>query len=153
MQVQVFSNHIEGGVQLQEWVGSTVVEQLERFEELLTRIEIHVSDENAQKGGGQDKRCQIEFRPKGHQSMSVSHKAESLHLAVEGAATKARHALEHLTGKLDVRPVSPRELNDVLGEERPDSSRDALLQQEFLAKQDDDISELDDDAEQEAVKV
>lgn len=135
MQVQVNSNHIEGGVQLQEWVGSTVVEQLERFEELLTRVEIHVSDENAQKGGAQDKRCQIEFRPKGHQSMSVSHKADSLRLAVEGAATKARHALEHLTGRLDARPVTSREIDDPLGEEGPPGRQDALLQEEFLAKQ------------------
>ncbi|MEH6389215.1 MULTISPECIES: HPF/RaiA family ribosome-associated protein [Pseudomonas] len=148
MQVQVNSNHIEGSAQLQEWVGSTVVEQLERFEELLTRVEIHVSDENAQKGGAQDKRCQIEFRPKGHQSMSVSHKAESLHLAVEGAAAKARHALEHLTGKLDARPVTSRQIDDPLGEEGPPGTRDALLQEEFLAKQGEEPTELDDDSEQ-----
>ncbi|QJD58376.1 HPF/RaiA family ribosome-associated protein [Pseudomonas sp. gcc21] len=152
MQVQVNSNHIEGSAQLQEWVGSTVVEQLERFEELLTRVEIHVSDENAQKGGAQDKRCQIEFRPKGHHSMSVSHKAESLHLAVEGAAAKARHALEHLTGKLDARPVSSRELNDPLAEEGTQATQDALLQEEFLAKQGEEGVEPDDDAEQDTPK-
>ncbi|WP_150303626.1 HPF/RaiA family ribosome-associated protein [Pseudomonas saliphila] len=152
MQVQVNSNHIEGSVQLQEWVGSAVVEQLERFEDLLTRIEIHVSDENAHKGGGQDKRCQIEFRPKGHQSMSVSHKAESLHLAVEGAATKARHALEHLTGKLDARPTGSREINDPLTEQGGEGSRDALLQAEFLAKQGENVAELDDDAVEQTAK-
>lgn len=158
MQVQVNSNHIEGSAQLQEWVGSTVVEQLERFEELLTRIEIHVSDENAHKGGAQDKRCQIEFRPKGHQSMSVTHKAESLHLAVEGAATKARHALEHLTGKLETRPLGSRELNDPLADQGTEGSQDALLQEEFLAKQGeslpetDDGSELSDDSEEETAK-
>lgn len=152
MQVQVNSNHIEGSAQLQEWVGSTVVEQLERFEELLTRVEIHVSDENAQKGGAQDKRCQIEFRPKGHQSMSVSHKAESLHLAVEGAATKARHALEHLTGKLDTRPLGSRELNDPLADQGSEGTQDALLQEEFLAKQGEASPELDDDSDEEPAK-
>ncbi|HDZ55496.1 MAG TPA: HPF/RaiA family ribosome-associated protein [Pseudomonas xinjiangensis] len=137
MQVQVNSNHIEGSVELQEWVGSAVVEQLQRFDDLLTRVEIHVSDENAHKGGAEDKRCQIEFRPKGHQSMSVTHKAESLVLAVDGAAAKARHALEHLVGKLDARTVSTGHLDDPLLEEEPRAVKDALLQEEFLAKQDD----------------
>ena len=134
MQVQVNSNHIEGSVELQEWVGSVVVGQLERFDDLLTRVEIHVSDENAHKGGAEDKRCQIEFRPKGHQSMSVSHKAESLALAVDGAAEKARRALEHLVGKHDARPLSSGQLNDPLAEEQEEDT-DALLQEEFLAKQ------------------
>ncbi len=66
MQVQVDSNHIEGSAELQEWVGSTVGDELEHYSDLLTRIEIHVGDVNAQKAGAQDKRCQIEARPKGH---------------------------------------------------------------------------------------
>ncbi|WP_304640210.1 HPF/RaiA family ribosome-associated protein [Pseudomonas sp.] len=135
MQVQVNSNHIQGSETLQEWVGSAVTSELSRFEELLTRVEIHVSDENAHKGGDQDKRCQIEFRPKGHQSMSVSHKAESLRLAVDGAAVKARHALEHLTGKLQARVISPGLLDDPLLDEGTGADRDALIEEEFLTRQ------------------
>ncbi len=135
MQVQVNSNHIPGSEELQEWVGAAVTDELSRFEELLSRIEIHVSDENAQKGGDLDKRCQIEFRPKGHQSMSVTHKAESLRLAVDGAAVKARHALEHLTGKLQARAVSPGVLDDPLLDEGTQADRDALLEEEFMARQ------------------
>ena len=59
MHVQVNSHHIPGSVELHEWVGSTVEERLERFDDFLTRIEVHVSDENAQKAGADDKRCQI----------------------------------------------------------------------------------------------
>lgn len=135
MQVQVNSNQIQGSVDLQEWVGSTVVERLERYDELLTRVEIHVSDENAHKAGAEDKRCQIEFRPKGHQSMSVTHKADSLLLAVEGAADKARHALDHLTGKLDTHPISPGRIDDPLLSESPQEVKDAMLEEDFLAKQ------------------
>lgn len=133
MQVQVNSNDMQGSARLQEWVGSAVSDRLERFDDLLSRVEIHLSDENGAKAGAEDKRCQIEARPKGHQPISVTHKAESVDLAVEGAAEKMRHALEHLMGRLDAKIVSTGHLpiiDDELGEDT-----DALLQEDFLAKQ------------------
>jgi ribosome-associated translation inhibitor RaiA len=109
------------------------MDRLEHFDELLTRVVVHISDENAHKSGGDDKRCQIEARPKGHQPISVTHKAEAMGLAIDGAAEKMRHALEHLTGRLEGKPLSTGrfvEAGDVL-------LTDALLEEEFLAKQDD----------------
>ena len=101
MQIQVnSSNHIEGNIRLNEWVRSTLQTTLERYEEDLTRIEVHLRDENGAKPGPHDKRCQMEARPKGHQPISVSHTATSLEQAVEGATTKLDHALDHLFGKL-----------------------------------------------------
>jgi ribosomal subunit interface protein len=135
MQVQVNTNQIEGSAELQEWVGSAVVDRLERFEDLLTRIEIHLSDENAQKSGAEDKRCQIEARPKGYRAISVTHKAEALDLAVDGAAEKMRHALEHLTGKLDAKVTSTGHLDDPLNLEDSQEFTDSLIQDEFLEKQ------------------
>lgn len=135
MQVQVNSNHIEGSARLQEWVSATLSERLERFDEYLTRIEVHLTDENGSKAGVDDKRCHIEARPKGHQAISVSHKAASLDLAVDGAAEKMRHALEHLVGRLEVRAVSTGHLDDPRFSEAPPHITEALLQEEFLAKQ------------------
>ena len=135
MQIQVRSNHIEGSVELQEWVSAAVQDQLERFEDFLMRVEVHVGDENAQKAGAADKRCQIEARPKGHQPLSVTHKAESLQLAVDGAAEKMHNAIEHLMGKLDTKVVASGYLDDPLLDEQPQEVTDALLQEEFLAKQ------------------
>src|SRR5690606_25903535 len=106
-----------------------------RFEDFLMTVEIHVGDENAQKGGAADKRCQIEARPKGHQPLSVTHKAESLQLAVDGATEKMHNALEHLMGKLDAKVVSTGHLADPLLEEEPQRVTDALLQEEFLERQ------------------
>lgn len=135
MQVQVNSNHIHGSAKLQEWVSAAVTDQLDHFDDYLTRVEIHISDDNAHKGGADDKRCQIELRPKGHQALSVSHKAESLEQAVNGAANKARSALDHLIGKLDSKVTPSKLLADPLQQEEPASVKDALLQEEFLAKQ------------------
>ncbi|WP_163029081.1 HPF/RaiA family ribosome-associated protein, partial [Pseudomonas viridiflava] len=81
-------------------VKATVEVTLERHLEDLTRVEVHLSDENGGKSGPKDKRCKMEARPKGHQPISVSHDADSLTQAVEGATTKLEHALEHLFGKL-----------------------------------------------------
>ncbi|WP_070884474.1 HPF/RaiA family ribosome-associated protein [Pseudomonas sp. D1-3] len=134
MQVHVNSNHIEGSARLQEWVGASVADRLERFEEFLSRVEVHIGDENGSKSGADDKRCQIEVRPKGHQPLSVTHKAESLEQAIEGAAEKMRHALEHLVGKLESKPVGTGHLQQQL-ESGEAENADALLQEEFLQRQ------------------
>ena len=126
MQIQVNSdNHIQSNVRLEEWVRTTIESTLERFEEGLTRIEVHLGDENGDKAGPHDKRCQMEARPKGHQPVSVTHRAESLDLAIEGAATKLSHALEHMFGKLR----NKRAPNTQSAETGPN---DALLEEEFL---------------------
>ncbi|MBA1202536.1 HPF/RaiA family ribosome-associated protein [Pseudomonas capeferrum] len=109
MQIQVNSdNHIQGSARLNEWVQASVESAVDRFEDDLTRIEVHLSDENGAKSGSHDKRCQLEARPKGHQPISVTHTAPSLELAVEGAADKLNNALEHLYGKLRSRRVAPQ---------------------------------------------
>lgn len=101
MQIQVNTdNRIQSSARLEEWVRSTLESTLDRYAEDLTRIEVHLSDENGDKPGPHDNRCQMEARPKGHQPISVTSKADSLELAIEGAATKMEHALEHLYGKL-----------------------------------------------------
>ena len=136
MQVLINSHQIEtASVSFQEWVTAAVVNELERFDDFLTRVEVHVSDENGHKSGARDKRCQIEMRPRGHQPLSVTNHDESLELAVNGAAEKARHALEHLMGKLDVRGNSAKMAEAPLDDEAARENRDALLEEEFLEKE------------------
>ncbi len=87
MQIQVNSdNHIQSSKRLEEWVRTTIESTLDRYEEDLTRVEVHLSDENGDKPGPHDLRCQLEARPKGHQPISVTHKADSLEQAIDGAA-------------------------------------------------------------------
>ena len=126
MQIQVNSdNHIQSSIRLEEWVRTTIESTLERYEEDLTRVEVHLRDENGDKPGPHDMRCQLEARPKGHQPISVTHKAASLELAIDGAAEKLEHALEHLFGKLQGKPRAA-----VVPFER--TAADALLEDEFL---------------------
>ncbi|MBP5073269.1 HPF/RaiA family ribosome-associated protein [Pseudomonas chlororaphis] len=126
MQIQVNSdNHIQSSIRLEEWVRTTIESTLERYEEDLTRVEVHLRDENGDKPGPHDLRCQLEARPKGHQPISVTHKAESLELAIEGAATKLENSLEHLFGRL-------RNKRTAAAPSARAGQADALLEEEFL---------------------
>jgi len=135
MQTEVFSDkNIAVDVRTQNWVTATVEVTLERHLEDLTRVIVHVTDENGGKSGTKDKRCKMEARPKGHQPFLVSHDADSLTEAVEGAATKLEHKLEHMFGKLRGKrtvTLSPEGFE----EKEPKQSADALLEEEFLEKE------------------
>ncbi|MFZ3024250.1 HPF/RaiA family ribosome-associated protein [Pseudomonas sp.] len=133
MQIQVHSdNHIEGSARLVEWVSASVSSKLDRFDEELTRVIVHLHDDNAGKAGADDKRCQIEARPKGQQPVSVTHKAESLDFAVDGAIDKLNHALSHQFGKLRNKRAQAPLLD---GEVGAIESQDTLLEEDFLAEQ------------------
>jgi hypothetical protein len=100
MLIQVHSNHsIDVSQGLEDRVRASLESTLTRFDHYLTRLQVHLHDENGGKGGAQDKRCQIEARLKNHDPLSVTHKAESLELAITGATTKLGNALDHLIGK------------------------------------------------------
>lgn len=130
MQIQVNSdNHIESSIRLEEWVRNTIESTLERYEEDLTRVEVYLRDENGDKPGPHDLSCRLEARPKGHQPLSVLHKADTLEQAIDGAATKLDHALEHLFGKLQGKPrAAGKSLSDTKVNEDE-------LEQEFLEKE------------------
>ena len=80
----------------------TILEQvLARFSDQITRIEVHLSDENsAAKSGMADKRCLLEVRLAGRQPASVSEQAQTVDQAVTGAAQKMVSSLESELGKL-----------------------------------------------------
>ena len=66
----------------------------------ITRVEVHLSDENAKKGGSTDKRCMMEARLEKHQPIAVTEEAATLDEAIDGAAHKLKRLLEHTLGRL-----------------------------------------------------
>ncbi len=74
-------------------------ERLARFEERLTRLEIHVRDENARKGGGDDKACTIEARIAGSRPIGVTGHAATVDDAARKAAATLAQRLERHFGK------------------------------------------------------
>jgi ribosome-associated translation inhibitor RaiA len=83
-----------------ERLSATLQTTLARFADRITRIECHLADTNASKGGAKDKRCMFEARLNGLQPIAVSHEAETLPLAIDGAMEKLQHAIGHRLGKL-----------------------------------------------------
>ena len=101
MQIQVNTDEsIEGGDDLSARVSAEIHTRLDRFSEHITRIEVHLSDENGSKSGETDKRCLIEARLEGRQPEAVSEHAATLERAYSGAAKKLQRALETTLGRL-----------------------------------------------------
>jgi hypothetical protein len=73
---------------------SVISEELERFSDSLTRVEVHLSDQNGKKDSPGDIRCLLEARIEGRPPIAVSENADTLELAVSGATDKLKNALE-----------------------------------------------------------
>ena len=102
MQVQVNTgNGCENKETLERWADEFLNQQLSRFSQEITRVEVQLSDENNSKGGDADKRCMLEARLNGHEPLAATHHAENQDLAFRGAAQKLVRMLEHTFGKLD----------------------------------------------------
>lgn len=101
MLIQVNSNNnIQNDNDLSAQVESVVQSNLERFEDYLTRVEVHLGDENSSKGGENDKRCMMEARLEGRPPIAVTNLSGELMDAVNGAASKLQRALDSEIGKL-----------------------------------------------------
>ena len=73
MQIQVNTDdNVKGNDELTRHVEAEIGAALSRFSDQLTRVEAHLSDENAGKSGGADKRCMLEARPAGKQPVAVT---------------------------------------------------------------------------------
>lgn len=100
MKVQLNTDHnIQGDERMAAWLDELVDHHLSRFEHDLTRIEAHLSDANAGKGGAQDKQCALEARISGGEPVGVSHADETIDKAVRGALAKMRSRLDHVLGQ------------------------------------------------------
>ena len=101
MQIQINTGHnVDGREALAAQFRAVVESALDRFSDRITRVEVHLSDENGQKHGADDKRCMIEARLEGHQPLAVTHHAAALDKAVDGAADKILKLIEHTLGRL-----------------------------------------------------
>ena len=104
MMVQVNADrHIHNSVSLQEDVTATVEAAMSNHAGRITRLEVHLSDQNGKKGGEADLRCSMEARLQGLPPLGVHHDAAALMDAVQGAAEKLQHLIEHHLGRLQER--------------------------------------------------
>ena len=120
MQVQV---NTTGGIDhkdtLELWANGHLQDVLERFRHDITRVEVHLSDENAGKSGGADKRCTLEARLVHHQPVAVHHDGANQDEAFRGASEKLKRLVE---GTLErARDQRHRERDTIRREGVPDA--------------------------------
>ncbi len=102
MQIQVnTSNGIDNKDTLERWAESEIRQHLGRFAEDVTRVEIHLSDENHEKSGAGDKCCVMEARLAHHQPLAVTQHANTLDEAFRGASDKLKRMLDSTLGRLN----------------------------------------------------
>jgi hypothetical protein len=100
MQIQVNAAHnIEGHEALSAWASDAVKTGLDRQSEHITRLEVHLSDENGGKSGPDDKRCTMEARLGGCAPIAVTHHASTLREATAGALEKLTRVIDTTLGK------------------------------------------------------
>jgi ribosome-associated translation inhibitor RaiA len=100
MQVIVNSDHnITGDETVTARVEGILADSIGRFAERITKVEAFLSDTNSSKHGARDKRCVLEARVAGAQSVVASNEASTVLEAIDGAADKLERALEHSFGK------------------------------------------------------
>lgn len=93
--------NIEGHDVLAAQVSGVVESALSRFSDSITRVEVHLSDENSnKKGGNDDIRCMMEARLEGRQPIVVTHQTATVEEAIDGAANKLVNLIETTLGRL-----------------------------------------------------
>jgi ribosome-associated translation inhibitor RaiA len=99
MQININTDKtIQRSAGLDEHVEAAVRAAVDRFGEHITRVEVHLTDENSQKAGGN--RCMLEARVTGYQPIAVTNHADNLHQSISGAADKLKRAIDSALGRL-----------------------------------------------------
>jgi hypothetical protein len=78
-----------------------VEENLEKFSSQITRIEVHLSDEDGDKDGLKAKRCLLEARLSGMNPIAVSSQSDTEEQAVYESLNKLKSSLETIFGRLN----------------------------------------------------
>lgn len=93
-------NNISGTEALENFVSEKITHALGRFSDRLTRVEVHLSDQNANKGGSDDIQCRLEARMEGMQPVVVTSRSNSKDKAIGEAINKMKATLSSVIGKM-----------------------------------------------------
>lgn len=101
MMIQINTDkEISGDRKMQDYFISEIEDSLKRYESHITRVEVHLKDENSKKAGLKDKSCLLEARLENRQPIIVTNQADTVELALSGALSKINTSLKTIIGKL-----------------------------------------------------
>jgi len=100
MNIQVNTGHnIKGNKTLTTKFSTTIKSALSRVSDHITRVEVHLKDEDGDKKGKKDKRCMIEAHLKGRKPIVVTNHADTLNQALDSAIDKLLRMIENFLGR------------------------------------------------------
>ena len=74
--------------------------EFDRYDDHLTRLEVHLSDENSHKETPNDKKCLLEARLKNRQPVAVSSTGDTYDQAFDDAIDKLQAMLDTIVGRM-----------------------------------------------------
>lgn len=104
--------NIHNSERLIDYVRAELNAEFQRHTEKITHFSVHLSDENAHKGGADDIQCMIEARPAGLKPVVVNHKGHNIDTAIHGAIDRLKRSLEHVFEKKDNPRGGPIQFKD-----------------------------------------
>jgi ribosome-associated translation inhibitor RaiA len=100
MNIQINTGHnIQSNEALIAKFSSTIKSALSKISNHITKVVIHLKDEDGDKKGKNDKRCMIEAHLKGRQPIVVTDYADTLNQALNGAIHKLISMIESIRGR------------------------------------------------------
>ncbi len=94
---------VNGDADNQAYFSEMISKKLDRYDAHITRIEVHISDENGKKDGPNDIKCLLEARFEGKQPVTVSAQEDTMIKAVAASIDKMKAALDTVLGKIQNR--------------------------------------------------
>ena len=101
MKIQLNTDkNISGTEKLESYLGTLIRDELSRFSEHITRIEIHLADEMGHKSGDDDIRCILEARLENRKPIAVTSHAHTIEKAMNDSLDKLTSSIEKIYGRL-----------------------------------------------------
>ncbi|MEM7576629.1 MAG: HPF/RaiA family ribosome-associated protein [Planctomycetota bacterium] len=94
MQIQINYGDIDGSDAIQTRVHNQLNRELQYLADRVTRVEVHLRDDNAGKAGSNDKRAVMEARPAGAKPITVNHAGEDIYKVIDETAGKLGRAVK-----------------------------------------------------------
>ena len=91
--------NIKGSEQLSDHVKALLHTALNRVDDRMRRVDVHLSDAIGHKPGHDDKCCMIEARRDGREPIVVTHLESTLDKAIHGAIQNLRKTVDSALGK------------------------------------------------------
>jgi ribosomal subunit interface protein len=92
--------NIDGSQNAKAYVTEKIEAGMKHYADKITRVEVHLSDQNADKEGPDDIQCRIEARIEGQQPVLVESKDETMHKALGEAIDKMQAVMRTVIGKM-----------------------------------------------------